>query len=83
MRLEYGNGLNVIEKLKSLHKDCKMVMLTGYGNVTTAVTVVIRGADNYLAKPTDADDVCQVLLSAQDEAPEDPMSANRVRWEHI
>ncbi|MEP6343119.1 MAG: ActR/PrrA/RegA family redox response regulator transcription factor [Maricaulaceae bacterium] len=86
MRLEDGNGLDVIEKLNILREDCKMVMLTGYSNLTTAVTAVKRGAVNYLAKPADADDVCKVLLSVQDEAPEipdDPMSANRVRWEHI
>ena len=86
MRLEDGNGLDVIEKLKDLREDCKMVMLTGYGNLTTAVAAVKRGAVNYLAKPADADDVCQVLLLAHDEAPkipDDPMSANRVRWEHI
>jgi len=86
MRLDDGNGLEVIEKLKDLREDCKMVMLTGYGNITTAVTAIKRGAMNYLAKPADADDVCKVLLNSENitpELPKDPMSANRVRWEHI
>jgi len=85
MRLDDGNGLEVIEKLKDLREDCKMVMLTGYGNITTAVTAIKRGAMNYLANPADADDVCKVLLNSENitpELPKDPMSANRVRWEH-
>ena len=86
MRLEDGNGLDVIDMLHERRPDCKMVMLTGYGNLATAVSAVKRGAVDYLAKPADADDVCKALLSAPNEAPEppeNPMSADRVRWEHI
>jgi len=86
MRLEDGNGLDVIDKLHETRPDCKMVMLTGYGNLATAVSAVKRGAVDYLAKPADADDVCKALLASQGEAPEppeNPMSADRVRWEHI
>lgn len=86
MRLEDGNGLDVIDLLHERRPDSKMVMLTGYGNLATAVSAVKRGAVDYLAKPADADDVCKALLAQKDEAPEppeNPMSADRVRWEHI
>jgi len=86
MRLEDGNGLDVIDKIHETRPECKMVMLTGYGNLATAVSAVKRGAVDYLAKPADADDVCKALLAAQGQAPEppeNPMSADRVRWEHI
>lgn len=86
MRLEDGNGMDVIDLLHERRPDSKMVMLTGYGNLATAVSAVKRGAVDYLAKPADADDVCKALLAQKDEAPEppeNPMSADRVRWEHI
>lgn len=86
MRLEDGNGLDVIDQIHQTRPDCKMVMLTGYGNLATAVSAVKRGAVDYLAKPADADDVCKALLAERGEAPappENPMSADRVRWEHI
>lgn len=86
MRLEDGNGLDVVDALHEQRPDCKMVMLTGYGNLATAVSAVKRGAVDYLAKPADADDVCKALLAPRGEAPEppeNPMSADRVRWEHI
>ncbi len=86
MRLEDGNGLDVIDLLHERRPDSKMVMLTGYGNLATAVSAVKRGAVDYLAKPADADDVCKALLAQRDaapEPPENPMSADRVRWEHI
>lgn len=86
MRLEDGNGLDVVDKLQEARADCRTVMLTGYGNLATAVSAVKRGAVDYLAKPADADDVCKALLSMPGQAPEppeNPMSADRVRWEHI
>lgn len=86
MRLDDGNGLDVIDLLHQTRPDCRMVMLTGYGNLATAVSAVKRGAVDYLAKPADADDVCKALLASKGEAPEppeNPMSADRVRWEHI
>lgn len=86
MRLEDGNGMDIIDLIHERRPECKMVMLTGYGNLATAVSAVKRGAVDYLAKPADADDVCKALLAAKDEAPEppeNPMSADRVRWEHI
>ena len=86
MRLEDGNGLDVIELIRKKRPDSRMVVLTGYGNIATAVTAVKMGAVDYLAKPADADDVCAALLrepSDKPSPPENPMSADRVRWEHI
>lgn len=86
MRLEDGTGLDVIDVIHETRPDCRMVMLTGYGNLATAVSAVKRGAVDYLAKPADADDVCKALLAERGEAPappDNPMSADRVRWEHI
>jgi len=65
MRLEDGNGLDVIDKIHETRPECKMVMLTGYGNLATAVSAVKRGAADYLAKPADADDVCKALLATK------------------
>jgi two-component system response regulator RegA len=86
MRLGDGNGLDVVSALKRRRADARAIILTGYGNIATAVHAVKMGAVDYLAKPVDADDVAAALL-AQDntkvEPPENPMSADRVRWEHI
>lgn len=86
MRLEDGNGLDVIKALAELRPDTRAIVLTGYGNIATAVTAVKLGAIDYLAKPADADDVYAALMADPDnkaQPPENPMSADRVRWEHI
>lgn len=85
MRLEDGNGLEVIEALAELRPEARAIVLTGYGNLATAVSAVKLGAIDYLAKPADADDVVAALMAEGDKAapPENPMSADRVRWEHI
>lgn len=85
MRLNGGNGLEVLEVLSEARPDARSVVLTGYGNLATAVTAVKLGAIDYLAKPADADDVVASLMATGDKAepPENPMSADRVRWEHI
>jgi two-component system response regulator RegA len=86
MRLEDGNGLDVIELVRRKRPESRMVVLTGYGNIATAVTAVKLGAVDYLAKPADADDVVAALTrepSDKPPPPENPMSADRVRWEHI
>jgi len=86
MRLEDGNGLDVVEVLRDKGADTRVVVLTGYGNIATAVTAVKLGAIDYLAKPADADDVFAALMQSPDDKaapPENPMSADRVRWEHI
>jgi two-component system response regulator RegA len=79
MRLEDGNGLDVVESLQSDNPEARIIMLTGYGNIATAVEAVKRGAVDYLAKPA-------ALVAAPEgraAPPENPMSADRVRWEHI
>lgn len=86
MRLGDGNGLDVISALKKQRPEARGIILTGYGNIATAVTAVKLGAVDYLAKPVDADDVLAALLAHENpkiEPPENPMSADRVRWEHI
>ena len=86
LRLEDGNGLDVIELIRKRRPDSRMVVLTGYGNIATAVTAVKLGAVDYLAKPADADEVVAALThdgTAKAAPPENPMSADRVRWEHI
>jgi two-component system, response regulator RegA len=86
LRLEDGNGLDVIEVLRERRPDCRIVVLTGYGAIATAVAAVKIGAIDYLSKPADADDVTRALLAraeALPQPPENPMSADRVRWEHI
>jgi len=86
LRLEDGNGLDVVEALRERRPDCRIVVLTGYGAIATAVAAVKIGAADYLSKPADANDVTNALLSrgaAMPAPPENPMSADRVRWEHI
>ncbi len=87
MRLEDGNGLQVVEVIQTVRPDARVVMLTGYGNIATAVAAVKAGAVDYLPKPADADDVARALLAAREGGspapPDNPMSADRVRWEHI
>ena len=86
MRLEDGNGLKVVEAVRDARPDAKIIMLTGYGNIATAVAAVKAGAVDYLSKPADADDVAKALLAQAGQSPappENPMSADRVRWEHI
>jgi two-component system response regulator RegA len=86
LRLEDGNGLQVVETIQQERPDARVVMLTGYGNIATAVAAVKAGAVDYLSKPADADDVARALLAAGGSAPpppDNPMSADRVRWEHI
>jgi two-component system response regulator RegA len=86
LRLGDGNGLDVVSALKRKRPEARTIILTGYGNIATAVTAVKLGAVDYLSKPADADDVVAALLASgnqKSEPPNNPMSADRVRWEHI
>src|SRR6202451_3491950 len=86
MRLGDGNGLDVISAMKKRRPEARAIILTGYGNIATAVNAVKLGAVDYLAKPVDADDAAAALLAFDNkkiDAPANPMSADRVRWEHI
>ena len=86
LRLEDGNGLEVVKEIQTSNSSSRIIMLTGYGNIPTAVAAIKEGAIDYLAKPADADDVEKALLadpSKKAAPPENPMSADRVKWEHI
>ena len=86
LRLNDGNGLQIVSMISNNRSDSKIVMLTGYGNIPTAVAAVKEGACDYLAKPANADDIESALLAPYDSSPEppvNPMSADRVKWEHI
>ena len=86
MRLGDGNGLDIIEAIRARREDTRAIILTGYGNIATAVNAVKLGAIDYLSKPADADEVFAALTRRSGEKiapPENPMSADRVRWEHI
>ena len=86
LRLNDGNGLEVVKEIQRNKNDSRIIMLTGYGNIPTAVAAIKEGAIDYLAKPADADDVEKALLADPNkkaDPPENPMSADRVKWEHI
>ena len=86
LRLEDGSGLEVVELIRTKRPDARIIVLTGYGAIATAVTAVKMGATDYLSKPSDAEDVMNALLVSREEKPqppENPMSADRVKWEHI
>ena len=86
LRLQDGNGLDVVEVLREKRPDSRVVVLTGYGAIATAVAAVKIGATDYLSKPADAKDIINALLATGEDLPpppENPMSADRVRWEHI
>lgn len=86
MRLGDGNGLDLVPTLRQVREDMRIVILTGYGNIASAVSAVKAGAVDYLAKPADADEIAAVLLTpegASPPPPDNPMSADRVKWEHI
>ena len=86
LRLEDGNGLDVVEALRAAREEARIVVLTGYGAIATAVAAVKIGATDYLSKPADAADITNALVVSEEQKPpppENPMSADRVRWEHI
>ena len=86
MRLSDGNGLDAVKEIQKSNESSRVIMLTGYGNIPTAVSAIKEGAIDYLAKPADADDVENALLADPSEKappPENPMTADRIRWEHI
>ncbi|MGJ8546161.1 MAG: ActR/PrrA/RegA family redox response regulator transcription factor [Sulfitobacter sp.] len=86
LRLGDGNGLDVVETLRERRPDARVIVLTGYGAIATAVAAVKIGAVDYLSKPADANDIVNALLAREGQTPappENPMSADRVRWEHI
>ena len=86
LRLHDGNGIEVVKEIQICNSNSRVIMLTGYGNIPTAVAAIKQGAIDYLSKPADADDVERALLAdpyKKAEPPVNPMSADRVKWEHI
>lgn len=87
LKMEGDSGLVLLPRLRELYPQLKVVILTGYSSITTAVEAIKRGATNYICKPADADDVLTALLSEQADpdtlVPEHPMSVDRLQWEHI
>ena len=86
LRLNDGNGIEVVKEIQKSNTNSRIIMLTGYGNIPTAVAAIKEGAIDYLAKPADAEDVEKALLadpSKKAQPPENPMSADRIKWEHI
>ena len=87
LKMEGDSGLVLLPKLLELDAEMKVLILTGYSSITTAVEAIKRGACNYLCKPADADDVLAALLSDHADlatlVPENPMSVDRLQWEHI
>ena len=86
MKLDDGTGLSLVPELRKKRSDCRIIMLTGFGNIATAVAAVKAGALDYLPKPADPDQITAALLQTglgMPPPPQDPMSADRVRWEHI
>ena len=86
MRLEDGSGLELIKKLKEISPKTKSLLLTGYGNIATAVAAIKTGAIDYLPKPAEIDQIYDALTNSEETIPpppENPMTANRIRWEHI
>jgi two-component system, response regulator RegA len=86
MKLGDGNGLEFVPSLRAAREDMRVVILTGFGNIATAVAAIKTGAVDYLAKPADPEDIIKALIAEGDRKPappEEPMSADRVRWEHI
>ncbi len=86
LRLNDGSGLEVVKAIQNLNTGSRIIMLTGYGNIPTAVAAIKHGAIDYLSKPADADDVEKALLAdpnSKAQPPENPMTADRVKWEHI
>ena len=86
LRLGDGSGLEVVKEIQQSKKESRIIMLTGYGNIPTAVAAIKAGAIDYLAKPANAEDIETALLadpSKKAYPPKDPMSADRIKWEHI
>jgi two-component system response regulator RegA len=86
LRLADGNGLQVIEVLKRMRPNARVVMLSAYGSFPTVVSAIKLGAFDYLTKPADADEITDTLLTfpaGPVPPPEHPMSPERARRLHI
>tara|TARA_A100001015_G_scaffold272479_1_gene327083 strand:- start:1055 stop:1582 length:528 start_codon:yes stop_codon:yes gene_type:complete len=86
MRLEDGSGLELVKQIQKISPQTKSLLLTGYGNIATAVAAIKSGAIDYLPKPAEIDQIYDALTNSKEilpPPPENPMTADRIRWEHI
>ncbi len=86
MRLEDGSGLELVKQIQKISPNTKSLLLTGYGNIATAVAAIKSGAIDYLPKPAEIDQIYDALTNSKEilpPPPENPMTADRIRWEHI
>ena len=86
MRLEDGSGLELVKEIQKISPQTKSLLLTGYGNIATAVAAIKSGAIDYLPKPAEIDQIYDALTNSKEvlpPPPENPMTADRIRWEHI
>ena len=86
MRLEDGSGLEIIKIIKINNPKTRSLLLTGYGNIATAVAAIKTGAIDYLPKPAAIDQIYEALINSKETLPPmptNPMTADRIRWEHI
>ena len=89
LRMPGDSGLSVIESLRELDANTKIIMLTGYGSIATALQAQKLGADHYLSKPADVDQIMTAYQNltqsgvAESDPPETVPTLARVEWEHI
>jgi two-component system response regulator RegA len=89
LRMPGKGGLDVVQELRAIDSSMTIIVLTGYGSIPTAISAMKRGADHYLSKPADADQILAAydsLRMAPEEAPDVPAmvpSLARVEWEHM
>jgi two-component system response regulator RegA len=87
LRMPGPSGLTLIDRLQQIRKDVRIVVLTGYASVATAVEAIKLGAVHYLTKPADADQILEALHRDEGDAEaavsEQPLSVSRLQWEHI
>ena len=86
MRLEDGSGLELVKEIQKISPETKSLLLTGYGNIATAVAAIKSGAIDYLPKPAEIDQIYDALTNSKEilpPPPDNPMTADRIRWEHI
>jgi len=86
LKMPGGSGLLLVKKLKEMNPDIRMVVLTGYASIATAVEAIKLGATQYLAKPADADEIVAAFhhqAGGTMPAANNPLSINRLEWEHI
>jgi two-component system response regulator RegA len=86
LKLNDGSGLEIVDQIHAVNDKARVIVLTGYGNIATAVTAIKHGATDYLPKPADADAIERTLMNLNPDVlspPTNPMSPDRVKWEHI